>query len=41
MTYIPSSIDNPYAKTESADLQYVGSLRYAKQLFTSLLFCPK
>ena len=39
--YKPSIIDNPYTEVESADLQYVGKLRYAKQMFTSLLFCPK
>jgi hypothetical protein len=36
----PSIIDNPYIKTESADVQYVGKLRYAKQMFTNL-FCSK
>ena len=37
----PSIIDNPYTKIESTDVQYAEKLRYTKQMFTSLLLCPK
>ena len=33
--------DNPYTKLKSARVQYFKKPRYAKEMFTSLLFCPK
>ena len=36
------TIDEPYTKLKSARVQYyVAKPRYAKQMFTSLLFRPK
>jgi hypothetical protein len=36
-----STIDEPYTKLELTRAQYLAKPRYAKQMFTSLLFCPK
>ena len=33
-----TTIDEPYTKLKSARAQYVAKPRYAKQMFTSLLF---
>ena len=35
------TIDNLYTKLKSARVQYAAKPRYANQMFTSLLFCPK
>ena len=36
-----TTIDNLYTNFKSARVQYVAKPRYAKRMFTSLLFCPK
>ena len=36
-----TTIDEPYTKLKSARVQYVAKPKYAKQMFTSLPFCPK
>jgi hypothetical protein len=36
-----TTIDSPYTKLKSARVQYVAKPRYAKRMFTSLLFCSK
>ena len=32
---------NSYTKLKSAHVQYAAKPRYAKRMFTNLLFCPK
>ena len=36
-----TTIDKPYTKLKSARAKYDAKPRYAKRIFTSLLFCPK
>jgi hypothetical protein len=36
-----TTIGNPYTKLKSARVQYAAKPRYANQMFTNLLFCPK
>ena len=35
------TIGNSYTKLKSAHVQYAAKPRYAKRMFTNLLFCPK